>query len=139
MGPPDDDVIYMSNEGNTFTENWKSSSVVSKAYGKGVTVVDFDRDADLDVYVSNYWLTANYLWRNDGFNGTTGMTRVGGSVANGGHTQGSTVGDFDNDGDFDIYVSNLPMAVILVASSWKTRVQPVVIVLSAAACPASAS
>ncbi len=106
LGPPDDDVIYMSNEGNTFTENWKSSSVVSKAYGKGVTVVDFDRDADLDVYVSNYWLTANYLWRNDGFNGTTGMTRVGGSVANGGHTQGSTVGDFDNDGDFDIYVSN---------------------------------
>ena len=108
-GAPDDDIIYMSNANPTnmqFDMTWKASDASANAHGKGVTTLDFNRDGKLDIYTSNYWLTPNYLWRNDGFNGSTGLTAVGGVAANGGHTQGSAVGDFDNDGDFDIFVAN---------------------------------
>ena len=114
LGPPEDDVIYTSNAGNTFSQTWKSSDAASNSYGRGLTTVDFDKDGDLDIYASNYWLSANYLWRNDGFDGSSGYTEVAQSYgattpnyqSNYGHGFGSAVGDFNNDGDFDIYASN---------------------------------
>ena len=114
LGPPEDDVIYTSSAGNTFAQTWKSSDAASNSYGRGLTTVDFDRDGDLDIYASNYWLSSNHLWRNDGFNGSTGYTDVAQSYgattpnyqSDYGHGYGSAVGDFNNDGDFDIYASN---------------------------------
>ena len=100
---PTKDVIYTSSAGNTFSQTWASSDARN---GRGVTTVDYNRDGKLDIYVSNYWMTANYLWKNTGFNGTSGLTAVGGTVADGGHGVGSAIGDFNNDGDFDIYISN---------------------------------
>jgi hypothetical protein len=101
----DNDVIYMSNGGMSFEHTWTAPT----RHGKGVTICDFDEDADIDIYVSNYWLNYCFLWRNDGFDGNTGLTDVRstyGADDGPGHTQGSTFGDFDNDGDFDIFVSN---------------------------------
>lgn len=71
---------------------------------------DFDHDGDLDLYVGNEpsgrdSLT-NQLFRNNG-DGT--FTDVAGraGVLNGGFTKGVTWGDYDNDGDPDLYVANL--------------------------------
>ena len=99
------DIIYMSSGGASFQHTWSAPPT----HGKGVTICDFDEDADIDIYVSNYWMNANFLWRNDGFDGYTGLTDVRsayGAEDGPGHTQGSTWADFDNDGDFDIFVSN---------------------------------
>ena len=104
------DVIYMSNDGLGWQHSWTAPA----RNGKGVTSCDFDEDGDIDIYVSNYWLDYNYLWRNDNFDGNSGgLTDVRSSygVDDGpGHTQGSTFGDFDNDGDFDIFISNFAHA-----------------------------
>lgn len=103
---PDTDIIYTNNAGNTFSHTWTSPI---NRYGKGVVHSDFDRDGDQDVYVSNYWLDQGFLWRNDGFDGSSGLSEQAANynLYDGpGHTQGSSFGDFNNDGHQDLFISN---------------------------------
>ncbi|NOZ02448.1 MAG: CRTAC1 family protein, partial [Deltaproteobacteria bacterium] len=82
-------------------------------HGRGVCAADFDLDGDPDIYVGNYRLNPNQLWRNNG--GMSGFTEVSagagvkGNWAQGsyGHTIGPSFGDLDNDGLFDLVVPNL--------------------------------
>ena len=104
------DIIYTSYTDGVSDPCWSRTW----AYGppwqqKGVTPCDFDEDGDQDLYVSGYWYNASSLWRNDGFNGSSGLTDVAAAygASNGaGHTQGSCWADFNNDGHFDIFNAN---------------------------------
>jgi len=96
------------NEGGKAFKLLRSESV-SRA--RGVTACDFDQDGDLDVYVSNYRLQANLLWRNDGEAGFEDVAEKLGVLATsegfgGGHSIGSTWGDFNNDGWMDLFAGN---------------------------------
>jgi tetratricopeptide (TPR) repeat protein len=80
--------------------------------GRGVNWGDFDNDGDMDIYVSNYRLQENFLWRNNGdgtFTNVANLLGVAGDEVDGwwGHTIGSSWGDFDNDGDLDLITANL--------------------------------
>ena len=80
--------------------------------GRGVNMCDFDLDGDLDIFVSNYRLTDNFLWQNDGtghFENTALELGIAGDEVEGwwGHTIGSEWADIDNDGDFDLITCNL--------------------------------
>ena len=75
---------------------------------------DFDDDGDLDLYVGNESrLDQNcregdypsQLFRNNGDGTFTDIARQAG-VTNDRYTKGVTAGDYDNDGDMDLYVSN---------------------------------
>jgi len=83
----------------------------------GVGFVDYDGDGDLDVYAVNGSFTrlqphpggphedpTNRLYRNDGGR-FTDVTQTAG-VGNTGAGLGLAVGDYDNDGDPDLYVTN---------------------------------
>ena len=90
--------------------------------GAGVALLDFDGDGLLDIYLVNgaeladpmsadarpdksepeYW---NRLYRNLGGWRFEDVTRQAG-VAGVGYGMGAAVGDFDNDGDPDLFVSN---------------------------------
>lgn len=79
--------------------------------GRGVTACDYDEDGDIDLYVSNYRLVPNALLQNDGngvFNDVALAAKVDGDGGLGawGHTIGSSWGDFDNDGHFDLFAGN---------------------------------
>ena len=80
--------------------------------GRGVCAADYDGDGDQDIYVTNYRLQENFLWRNEG-NGTfTNIARfagVAGYSVDGwwGHSIGADWGDVDNDGDLDLFCANL--------------------------------
>ena len=68
---------------------------------------DYDNDGDLDIYVINGQYERNTLYRNDiNINGqfmdVTEITGVGGAD----YSNGACWGDFDNDGDLDLYVAN---------------------------------
>ena len=105
------DGIYRNLGGRTFQLIWKSPPQYPS---RGITAADFDDDGDSDVYVSNYRLCPNYLWRNE--------TRVAGSEERGtgfvdvaaaygalggnGHSIGAAWGDFDNDGWIDLFAGN---------------------------------
>ena len=77
--------------------------------------IDYDNDGDLDLYLLNGCAIPGYqpseplsskLYRNDGSNRFTDVTLQAG-VSNAGHYGlGLAVGDYDNDGDQDLFVTN---------------------------------
>lgn len=80
--------------------------------GRGVNWGDFDNDGDADIYVSNYRLQENFLWRNNGdgtFTNVASLRGVAGDEVDGwwGHTIGASWADYDNDGDLDLITANL--------------------------------
>ncbi len=113
------DKLFRNNGNGTFTEITSAAGIQDNnppRPGRAVTWADFDLDGDLDIYVSNYRLTANYLWQNNGnctFTDVAGNKGVAGrsEVRDGytwyGHTIGSSWGDFNNDGYFDLFSSTL--------------------------------
>ena len=101
------DRLLVNQKGKSFTVAW--SEVRYRA--RGVTFCDYDRDGDADVYVSNYRLQPNLLWRNDGKGTFVDVAAASNAQATsegfgGGHSIGSAWGDFDNDGLFDIFAGN---------------------------------
>ena len=102
-----DKILTYNKVSQQFTATW--SETVYRA--RGVTAADFDRDGDQDVYVSNYRLQPNRLWRNNGTGVMTDVAAARGVAGDGdlgawGHTIGSSWGDFDNDGYMDLFVGN---------------------------------
>jgi phosphodiesterase/alkaline phosphatase D-like protein len=87
-----------------FLEVGAAAGVADTDQGEGVAWGDYDNDGDQDIYVVNYG-SANRLHRNNG-NGT--FTEVGASagVADAGDGNGAAWGDYDNDGDLDLYLAN---------------------------------
>ncbi len=72
----------------------------------GASWGDVDNDGDLDVFVVNGWPTAqpNFFYLNNG-DGTFARVLNDTIVKTPGYHFGSAWGDFDNDGDLDLYVT----------------------------------
>ena len=85
-----------------FTDVTSAAGVGDSGDGRGVAWGDFDGDGDLDLYVANYD-RANVLYRKDGDSIFTDVTSAAG-VGDSGHGSGAAWGDFDGDGDLDLYV-----------------------------------
>jgi len=108
---------------NSFGEQ-KLSSVLESA-GQGCAWFDYNNDGLLDLYVlSGRYLegvtdhskpdgkdATNHLYRNNGDGTFTDVTHEAG-VAGKGFAMGVTVGDYDNDGYEDIYVTNWNSSIL---------------------------
>ncbi len=102
-----------------------TNKYLPETMGGGVALFDFDSDGDLDIYFTNgakiddpmlpgkkpekldpkYW---NRLYRNDGnwkFTDVTGKAGLSGSGT--GYGMGAAVGDYDNDGFQDVYLTTI--------------------------------
>ncbi len=100
------------NEGNGKFSDATESAGIAAAYGPGlgVTCADFNGDGRTDIYVANDG-AANLLWINQG----NGKFAEEGLLAGAAYSMdgvpragmGVTAGDFDNDGDEDLLVTNL--------------------------------
>ena len=108
------DVFWKNEKGKRFVDATRQAGlVVPKARcGRGVAWADYNNDGLLDLYVSNYRLHPNFLWKNTG-NGTfvnvAHTTGCEGDERPGvfGHTIGSAWGDFNNDGYLDLICGQL--------------------------------
>lgn len=84
--------------------------------GAGAALFDFDNDGDLDIYLTNGNHTlpdgrtvagpVNRLYRQESDGRFTDVTAESG-LGDGGYGMGVAIGDIDNDGDADVYVTNL--------------------------------
>ena len=74
--------------------------------GSGAAFLDYDDDGDLDVYfVQSGRGKPNQLFRQEADGRFTDVTKAAG-VGDTGYGMGVAVGDIDNDGDVDLYVTN---------------------------------
>ncbi|MBE0565598.1 MAG: VCBS repeat-containing protein [Krumholzibacteria bacterium] len=99
--------LFRNDGGGTFTDA-TSGPLGDTGYGRGVAWGDYDNDGDLDLYLSNDG-QANKLFRNDGggaFVDVTGVSPLGDT----GWGYGVAWGDYDNDGDLDLYLANVGSA-----------------------------
>jgi hypothetical protein len=89
------------------TFSWiRSGDVVHDAgVSAGLAWGDYDGDGDPDLFIANWYDQQNFLYRNEGA-GT--FTRIIGEpfVTDTAHSSGPAWGDFDNDGDLDLFVAN---------------------------------
>ena len=115
--------LYRNNGDGTFSNATLEAGVDEsdhKSYSRGVIWGDYNNDGWLDLYVANYRQQLNYLYHNNG-NGTFTDVAAEKNVADApsrtgenpdpydrpGHGVGALWGDYDNDGDLDLWVTNL--------------------------------
>ncbi len=78
--------------------------VYTFAGGNAGTCFDYNNDLNPDIYICRDG--ANKLYRNNGDNTWTDVTSETG-VGNTGNTDGAVSGDINNDGNLDLYITNL--------------------------------
>ena len=116
--------LFINNQDGTFTEKAKEFGLDDKGNTIQATFFDYDNDGDLDVYVANYPPTkfsspvfvyqrktqnvnnieSDHLYKNEN-NHFVDVTEEAG-LKSFGLSLSATVGDLNNDGWSDIYVSN---------------------------------
>ena len=106
---PFPDILYLNNGDGTFTDVSVEAGITHPANGLGVLCWDYDDDGDQDVYVAND-MDPNFLYENQG-DGTfeeiglfSGMALNADGLSMAG--MGVDVGDYDNDWDLDLFVTN---------------------------------
>ena len=112
--------LLRNNEGEGFTDVTHDAGLAEPAYpSQSAAWADYDNDGDLDLYSCNEASLSfqvavrplevvdapSQLFRNDGDGTFTDVAGQAG-VTNDRYCKGSVWGDYDNDGDPDLYVSN---------------------------------
>ncbi len=97
------DALFTNNGTGRFTQ----TTLADGRATLGASWGDYNNDGDLDLFVANYLDQNNLLYRNSG-PPNYALARIDtGIVSNdGGNSVGSVWGDFDNDGDLDLFVAN---------------------------------
>lgn len=94
------------NKGNGTFERMDGSPITMEAkYSMGSVWSDYDNDGLPDLFVTNGRNENNSLYHNEG-NGEFTKILSSDIVNDQGNSVGASWGDFDNDGDFDLYVTN---------------------------------
>jgi hypothetical protein len=105
--------LYHNNHNGTFTEVAVTSGMALTASGAAMAAMcislgDYDNDGHLDLYISDFQLSSDHVWRNDGhgfFEETSdlaGITLPTHNVL----SFGGGFFDYDNDGWLDLFIAN---------------------------------
>ena len=98
--------FFLNNQDGTFTDISVSSNLgLTLASRYQPIFYDFNYDGYLDIYI-NVDFGANEFWLN---NGDNTFNDIAGNIGadNAFNEMGMTIGDYDNDGDMDIYSTNI--------------------------------
>jgi parallel beta-helix repeat protein len=100
--------LYRNNGDGTFIKITTGDIVNDVGNSSGAAWGDYNNDGYLDLFVANGWWIAeqdNFLYRNNS-DGTFTKIITGDIVNDEGPSWGSSWGDYDNDGDLDLFVAN---------------------------------
>lgn len=107
--------LFWNNGDGTFTDGTVPAGVGTDKSGMGSALGDYDRDGDLDWFITaiydGFSSTGNRFYRNDGSRKFTDVTSAAGVRSSGvGAEQswgwGTTLLDYDNDADLDLMSTN---------------------------------
>lgn len=98
--------LYFENQGDTTFEAVTSLALTQETLpSRSIDWIDYDGDGDNDIFITNEEGSKNSLFRNDGANAFTQITNLA-IVQGNQNSAGSSWGDIDNDGDYDLFVAN---------------------------------
>ena len=98
--------LYRNNGDGTFTSIQNDPVVEYKGYSHGVSWVDYDNDGFLDLFIADFFSTNfNLLYKNNQ-DGTFTKVQDAAIVLEAASSTSGIWGDYDNDGDQDLFVAN---------------------------------
>lgn len=105
--------LFRNNSDTTFSDISYNTNEGGFPVGQGLSVGDIDNDGDFDFYLSSGF-GVNSMWQNDGtgyFTNVTGWSNTDYA----GYTRAVCFGDYDNDGDVDLFLNRgmAPNALLL--------------------------
>ncbi|MDG1779974.1 MAG: FG-GAP-like repeat-containing protein [Flavobacteriales bacterium] len=104
FGTPEGPVFLVNDQDGGFEET--DLGVSNTGDAKHPMWVDVDNDGDLDFFTTNAF-SPNRLWINEGNNTFLDITDDSGLIqSNLWDSHGASWGDYDNDGDLDVYITN---------------------------------
>ena len=95
----------LQNNGGVYTDVATAAGVTTSSAIKSLSVVDYDNDGDMDLYFTSQ-AGENKLYSNDAdgtFTDVTAIAGIGGETTT--QDQQALWGDFDKDGDLDLFVA----------------------------------
>ncbi|MCE7991865.1 MAG: T9SS type A sorting domain-containing protein [Roseivirga sp.] len=101
----EDDRFFLNNGDGTFSDYTAESGISMARLSMGATFIDYDLDHDLDLYVAHDGHSGNFLFENDG-GGLFKDVSVSTGILSDSEGMGVSVGDFNNDGWPDLYLTN---------------------------------
>ncbi|MBI4535853.1 MAG: VCBS repeat-containing protein [Ignavibacteriae bacterium] len=103
--PPHYNYLFRNDNLASFSHVAASLGLTDSVSTLSVATADFDNDGDTDIFAGNQTgFPTGYLYRNDGTT-FTDVTSSSGLITSL-YTWGADWGDFDNDGDLDLYLAN---------------------------------
>lgn len=109
-----ENLLYVSNQGQTYQEMAEVYGVHDAGCAMAVAGTDFNRDGFTDLMVVNdfgQWVLPNKLYAGDGVGFSDVSAETGAEL--GFYGMGVAVGDYDEDGDMDYYMTNLGNNILL--------------------------
>jgi len=98
--------LFRQESNQTFTDATNSTGIGNFSLSLQPVFFDVDNDGDVDLFVARKESQANLLYINNG-NGTFTERAGNWGITNSSpHDQGAAIGDYDRDGDLDIYICN---------------------------------
>lgn len=97
--------LYRNLGNGTFAKITSGAMVTDLGTSRCVNWTDYDNDGDVDLFITNEEDENENLYRNQG-NGTFSKLTTGPLVQDGGKTMSASWGDYDNDGDQDVFLAN---------------------------------